>query len=283
MAGSVDLNAYVGREQSDEGRLDPMLAAQMGATLLKDWRGDQRFQPGDPLPQLWHWAAFPPTEPMRALGPDGHPKKGDFLPDLGLERRMWAGGALRFHQPLAIGERLTRRSRIASVEEKTGGAGRMVFVSVDYEISGAAGLAVSERKNIVYLNIPEKFSPPKAIPAPSSPAHAETVAIDPVLLFRYSAVTFNGHRIHYDLAYATEVENYPGLVAHGPLQATLLMDAATRWRGAEPVAFKYRGVHPMFHFHDLQILGVEAEGGAMELCTARPGGPQGMQATAAWG
>ncbi|MEM9725514.1 MAG: acyl dehydratase, partial [Pseudomonadota bacterium] len=145
--------------------------------------------------------------------------------------------------------------------------------------------AISERQDIVYLKIPERFSPPVATPAPEAPDHAETVEIDTVRLFRYSACTFNAHRIHYDLAYAQEVEKYPGLVVHGPLQATLLMDAATRWRGAAPKTFRFRGVRPMFHTHALHMFGVNAEedaAHAMDLCTADPGGAQGMQARATW-
>ena len=284
-ANAADLQGWVGRAREDEGRLDPAFAAMLGATLREDWTPNSRFAPGDAAPPLWHWAAFPPTTPMKRLAADGHAKKGDadaLLPDVGLERRMWAGGAFRFLQPIRIGEALKRRSRIASIRRKTGSAGPMAFVAVEHEIEGERGRAIQEIHDVVYLNIPERYSPPAPVPAPEKPDHQAHASIDPVRLFRYSACTFNSHRIHYDLQYATEVERYPGLVVHGPLQATLLIEAATRWRGAPPSAFRYRGVRPMFHFDDLSLFGVETGDGGLDLCTADPGGAQGMRARADW-
>lgn len=272
----------IGRCETASGGISGREAAQLAAILNP--AGTQTPRDGDVLPPLWHWAAFPPTTPMEDLGEDGHTRLGGFLPDLGLARRMWAGGALRFLRPLRVGTELTRRSEIRSVEHKDSSAGPMAVVTLNHGISDDAGLAISETQTIVYLRIPDRYAPPQPVPAPERPVLAETVRIDPVKLFRYSAVTFNGHRIHYDRSYATRIEHYPGLVTHGPLQATLLIDAATRHRGSPPQRFRYRGVHPMFDTHDLRILAEEGEGGALKLCTAAaPDGPQGMQATAEWG
>jgi 3-methylfumaryl-CoA hydratase len=168
------------------------------------------------------------------------------------------------------------------VQQKQGKTGPMALVTVAHAIEGARGLAVEEVHDIVYLEIPDSFRPPAPIAAPETTVLDETVPMDPVRLFRYSAATFNGHRIHYDLPYATEVEHYPGLVVHGPLQATLLIAAATRFHGRQPDRFRYRGVHPMFDTHDLRVLGEGGEPGKMRLCTAAPAGHQGMQATAEW-
>ena len=271
----------VGRQQVLHGTVTVAQADMLGATLTPGW-GAGRLPDGAVLPQLWHWVAFPPTAPMDDLGPDGHPRLGGFLPDLGLNRRMWASGALRFLRPLHVGERLTQTSEILSVEHKQAGSGPMAFVTVRHRIDGEDGPAIDEDQTIVYLQIPPEFRAPKAVPAPDAPAFDHRVAVTTPLLFRYSAVTFNAHRIHYDRPYATGVEHYPGLVVHGPLQATLLMAAATTHRGTPPVQFSFRGMHPMFDDHDLRLIGVDQPDGTLALCTAAPAGHQGMQATAAW-
>ena len=273
----------VGRRITTAGTIVPQVAERLGATLMPDW-APGKLEPGTVLPPLWHWAAFAPIAAMRDLGPDGHPRLGTFLPDLGLNRRMWASGALRFHKPLHVDEPLRQDSEIATVEHKTGPAGDMAFVTVRHRISGTDGLAVEEDQTLVYLNIPDSYRPPKPVPAPTGAAFDTLHPVTPTLLFRYSAITFNGHRIHYDRAYATDVERYPALVVHGPMQATLLAAAATAHRGAPPTSFRYRGVHPMFDTHDLRVIGVE-DGATLTLCTAAPqdvGGHQGMQATAEW-
>lgn len=261
-----ELEAWVGRETTAAGDVSPHVANMLGATLLDGWSHAHAAK-GEVAPRLWHWSAFPYDTPMSGLARDGHPALGDFLPPVPLDRRMWAGGALTFHQDIRIGEALERRSRIDAVTAKSGSAGDMVFVTVSHEINGERGLAISERQDIVYLAIPERFTPPKKTAAPNSPDHAEAVVVDEVRLFRFSAATFNAHRIHYDLPYAQEVEKYPGLIVHGPLQAMLLFEAATRWRGAAPSEFSFRGAHPMFNFDDARLLGVDADG-EMQLCTA---------------
>ena len=194
---------------------------------------------GEVMPPLWHWCAFVPTVPTEELGRDGHPKLGGFLPPVPLQRRMWASADLRFHQPLHVGETLTRHSVIRSVEEKAGASGPMVLVTVAHELHGADGLAIEEVQNIVYLDIPDTYSPPRKRPMPETPLRHDTVEASEVLLFRYSALTFNAHRIHIDLPYAQEVERYPGLVVHGPLQAIWLIQAAHRARGHGPTGFRF--------------------------------------------
>ena len=277
-----DFADYVGRVEESEDVLSPAVARMLSATLSSVRPADEAIENGTDLPPLWHWAAFHNQVPMDRIGPDGHPERGGFLPPVPLERRMWAGGRLTFHAPLSVGERLRRRSEILKVEEKAGGTGPMVFVTVGHALSGDQGLAISEEQDIVYIKMPDSYRPPKPIPAPEPAGFDMTVPVNQVLLFRYSAATFNGHRIHYDLPYATEVEKYPGLVVHGPLQATLLMTMAIRQRGRPPARFRFRGVHPMFHLDDLRLLGVEAADGAMALFTAAPEGHQGLQAHAEW-
>ncbi len=274
----LNLSAWEGRTETARGVVSQPQAQMIHATL---GHGSAPAS-GAALPALRHWCAFPVEAPMDQLGPDGHPKLGGFLPPVPLERRMWAAGRLRFHKPLHVDEPLTKSSTIKAVTEKTGGAGRMVFVTVAHEIAGADGLAITEEQDIVYLAIPDSFTPPKKTPMPASPVLSETVSVTAPLLFRYSAVTFNAHRIHYDRAYTTEVEHYPGLVVHGPLQATLLVDAATRHRGGPPTTFTFRGVHPLFDHEDLHLMAEEDDTGVLALCAGSSGGHRTMQATATW-
>lgn len=274
----------VGRVAETTGGVTPVLANMLGATLRPGWHAGA-LQEGAPLPPLWHWVAFPQDTPMEGIGPDGHPALGTFLPDLGLGRRMWAGGKLRFLKPLHVGERLTKRSEITDVAWKQAGSGPMAIVSLAHVISGEDGPAIEESQQVVYLAIPDAYRPPSPIPAPEAALFDEVVEVDSVRLFRYSAATFNGHKIHYDRAYAAEVEHYPGLIVHGPLQATLLIErAVARQGGAHPVALSHRGVHPMFEHQPLRLIGT-ADGTAMSLCTATlpaHGGHQGMQVQAEW-
>jgi 3-methylfumaryl-CoA hydratase len=163
------------------------------------------------------------------IGPDGHPKRGGFLPPVPLPRRMWAGSRLTFVQPVRVGDALTRESRILDVSGKEGRTGHLVFVTVRHDYSLASGLAITEEHDIVYRDNPQPGQPaPKPTPAPTDSQFSREIVPDPVLLFRYSALTFNGHRIHYDRSYVTEVEGYPGLIVHGPLIATLLLDLLRR-------------------------------------------------------
>ena len=196
---------------------------------------------------------------------------------------MWAGGRLKFHAPLRIGQPMQRRSTILKVSEKNGATGQMVFVTVGHEITGPEGLAVTEEQDIVYVAMPDRFTPPPPVAAPEGAAWADPVAMDTVRLFRFSALTFNAHRIHFDLPYATGVEKYPGLVVHGPMQAMLLMQAARAHAGnAMPARFRFRGVRPMFHFDSLALTGWPAAEGAQALATVIGDGLCCMQAEIGW-
>ena len=218
---------------------------------------------GDPLPLLHHWLYFWDVRPPEGLGGDGHPARGGFLPPVPLPRRMWAGGRLRFLQPLLLGERVTRASTIRKVETKSGRSGNLVFVTVEHQLSGAQGPAVVEQQDIVYREpaAGSTAAPAGAPPSPSAPWRRD-VFPDPVLLFRYSALTMNGHRIHYDRPYAMHEEAYPGLVVHGPLQATLLADLATRHLKAPISTFEFRGMSPAFEGIMLHVCGEATETGA---------------------
>lgn len=275
----INLSAWIDRGEITQGRLDPGMAAMAHAVLGQPRQ--QAPRDGDRLPQLWHWFGFPPTAPMGALGADGHPRLGGLMPPVRLNRRMWAGGALEFMAPLHVGEALTRETRIVNISEKNGAAGEMVFVTLEHDISGESGLAVRERQDIVYLQIPDRFRAPKAIAAPQADV-TEAVTVTTPLLFRYSAITFNAHRIHYDLPYAQTVEHYPDLVVHGPLQAHLLIDMATRHRGRAPSMFSFRGVHPVFASDALEVSAQKDGDAEWSLCTVVNNTHQGMQASAIW-
>lgn len=288
MAGPVpsattpdEARAWIGRSQTRDGALTPELAAMMVGALGHPASPPPPVHPGAPVPPLWHWAAFPEVVPLSGLGPDGHAKLGGFLPPLPFNRRMWAGGRLIFRGSLTIGERITRRSEIRSIEFKTGGTGNMAFVRVGHDLTGESGATIHEEQDLVYLPIPDSYRPPRTLPAPEAPVLDEWLEAGPVRLFRYSAATYNGHRIHYDRTYAAEVEHYPGLVVHGPMQATLLMDAATRHTGKPPRRFDYRGVHPMFDGM-LRLVAVADGPRALSLCTVAEAGHQGMQARFEW-
>lgn len=273
--------AWVGRTETREGRLSPEFAGMLMGALGHPCAPQPPIHTGAVMPVLWHWAAFPEFVPIAGIATDGHPKLGGFLPPLPFNRRMWAGGKLAFKGRFAVGETISKRSEILSVDFKQGTTGDMAFVRVGHDLRGEGGGAIREEQDIVYLPIPDAFRAPRAIPAPEAPLWDEEVEVGPVRLFRYSAATYNAHRIHYDRDYAREVEKYPGLVVHGPMQATLLMEAAMRHTGTAPTHFSFRGVHPMFD--GTLRLQAEADGpNALKLCTVAPGGHQGLQARFDW-
>lgn len=211
----------VGRTEAVEDRIDLRQAAHMQLTLDRE----PSLQEGDPLPAFWHYLYFNPKIRASALAPDGHERLGRFLPDLGLPRRMWAGGRIEFARPLTIGTRASKTSRIENVALKQGRSGKLGFVTVKHAFNDADGLCLTETQNIVYRAPPAPGA--KQPDPPDAPADAlwrRKVTPDPVTLFRYSALIFYGHRIHYDADYTRSVEGYPGLVVHGPLTATLLIE-----------------------------------------------------------
>ncbi|MBK0399279.1 MaoC family dehydratase N-terminal domain-containing protein [Limibaculum sp. M0105] len=257
-----DPTDWVGRSRTETDPMSPWAANALVATLGLD---RPAFAPGDALPPFWHWMYFLEARPRTELGPDGHPATGGFMPAVRQPRRMWAGGRVEFHAPMPLGAPATRRSTIAQVAEKTGRAGEMTFVTVRHEIGGSGGPAIVEEQDIVYRFDPEPGAKP---PAPKAAPTDETArrewSMGPVELFRYSALTFNGHRIHYDLRHATETEGYPGLVVHGPLLATLLLDLAGDMAGgAHRIRrFDFRALAPVFAGETFTACGREAPEGA---------------------
>ena len=245
--------------------LSPWPAQAMQALLNRDPDG---IREGDPLPLGWHWLYF--RQPLRAshLGPDGHERRGAFMPDVDLPRRMWAGGELRALSPVRIGEPAELRSEISKVQEKRGKSGRLVFVTVGHTVHQGGRARVEEEQVIVYREARQRqdvrghaqsIQPPGAQPPDhaTKPAASWTRTFTPttVTLFQFSALTYNGHRIHYDLPYATESEGYPGLLVHGPLTALLLLDAAHRHSAAPPSIFRYRALAPLFADEPITLLG----------------------------
>ncbi|MFP7571804.1 MaoC family dehydratase N-terminal domain-containing protein [Marivita sp. S2033] len=272
------LRQWIGREQIDTEMLTPTLVRQFNATF--DRCGDVKT--GDVAPLLIHFCLTQPISPQSELGPDGHPARGGFLPPVPLPRRMWAGGAFEFHGDIRVGERVERRSTIRDVTLKHGRAGPLCFVSVEHEISSNGRAALTERQDIVYRDVPPPGQPAikPADPAPLG-THSRQIEPTATLLFRYSALTFNGHRIHYDKPYVTEIEGYPGLIVHGPMQATLLCQTAADLRGTPPKSFEFRSVSPIFDNANFTVNAAEEEGG-LKLWIARVGGPVAMEAHAKW-
>ncbi|MBI4419582.1 MAG: MaoC family dehydratase N-terminal domain-containing protein [Gemmatimonadetes bacterium] len=255
----------------------------MGAAALFDLP-ERPWRAGDELPRGWHWFYFNPAAPQSQLGEDGHPRRGEFLPPVPLPRRMWAGGTLTFRSPLRIGAAAARRSTVTALEEKEGRTGRLVFVTVRHEITGPGGLAVEEEQQLVYREAAKPGSRGKAgEPFPADVDWSETFTPDAVMLFRFSALTFNGHRIHYDHPYATQVEGYPGLVVHAPLIALLLLQAAERHTGREPQTFTFQNVAPLFEGQAITIAGRKNSGGAStEIWAGGPGGTIATRAVTEW-
>ena len=276
----INLQDWVGRKEEIQDCVYPTPAKALALTL-----NDRNFsgREGDPLPELWHWLYFLPLVARAEIGPDGHPKRGGFLPPVALERRMWASGQLTFHQDLRIGEAVTKTSEILKVAEKEGKAGSMVFVTVRHTIGSARGVAIEEQQDIVYLPMPKQFVPAAPNPVPEDLEWQEAYPVDPVLLFRFSALTFNAHRIHYDINYASEVEKYPGLVVHGPLQAVLLLESAKRNNpDRRPASYRFRALRPLFDFDRVSVCGRPNSEGGHELYTANTANNIGMQATLSW-
>ena len=275
------LKQWIGRTTEASDIVTAQLVKGLRATLFQEI-GEPKA--GDAAPFTAHWCLAQPVFPMSQLGPDGHPTRGGFLPPVPLPRRMWAGGELEFVDALRVGDVARRSSRISDVTMKTGSTGVLCFVSVQHEVTTSRGLAIRERQDIVYRDVsgPAPAAPAKSPPPPPAAQHRETHVSDPVLLFRYSALTFNGHRIHYDRDYVTKVEGYPGLIFHGPLQASFIVELAAKLHGGQaPKKLSYRGVQPLFEGSEFSINANPTDSG-MELWIANAEGQPTMKGTANW-
>ena len=262
------LQSWVGKTQTVDDDITSAPVRALSATLDRD---DSAPVAGSTvLPPLWHWLFFLPQQRQSEIGPDGHPRRGGFLPPVPLPRRMWAGGRLCWltENPLLVGQAVRRVSSIASVTHKAGRTGDLLFVLVKHEVHNAKGLALTEEHDIVYRAAAQPGDPvPQPVAAEQGAAWQREIVPDDVLLFRYSALTFNGHRIHYDRRYVTEVEGYPGLIVHGPLIATLLVDLVRRHvPDAFVKSFHFKAVRPTFDLHPFWLNGQpSADGKTVQL------------------
>jgi len=279
MENNHNFDEWIGREESLHDVVDPRKMAALAATLNCEYRAEA----GAILPPGWHWIYFNPIVPMSEVRHDGHAKKGAFLPPIDLPRRMWAGGRLDFDQPLVVGESIERVSTIKDISFKSGKSGNLAFVTVRHDIKGDKGGHVIEEQDIVYR---EAAKPAGQQPqAPSSPDQepydwSEKITPDSVLLFRYSALTFNGHRIHYDREFCVAEEGYPGLVVHGPLTATLLLELARQHCPETPVKhFRFRALRPLFDTDPFLIRG-RKEGNTIRLWALDPNQQRAIDASA---
>lgn len=254
-----DYSAWVGGRRVREEIVRPWPARALAATLDRD---PEDHVEGARLPWGWHWLHFHDAVRASELGPDGHEALGRFLPDVPLERRMWAGGRIRFHAPLVLGEPARRISTVDRITPKRGRTGVLVFVTVKHEIHGPNGLAVEEEQDIVYRSPPVRGAGSEGGAGAGAPAGARVVGrfrADAATLFRFSALTFNAHRIHYDHPYATDEEGYPGLVVHGPLLALLLLDAGATIRSGDVRSFEYRALAPLFCDESFDLLAAPSD------------------------
>ncbi|QOQ82574.1 MULTISPECIES: FAS1-like dehydratase domain-containing protein [Comamonas] len=274
-------------QERSETMSDVITAAPLRALSATLDRDDPVPEDGSAVPALWHWLYFLPHARQSEIGPDGHPRRGGFLPPVPLPRRMWAGGRLRWEtdNPLRVGQEVQRVSTIRSVQHKTGRSGELLFVLVEHRFLNHDGLALTEEHDIVYRAAArpgDPVPPPQQPPLAGQAAWSRSIVPDDILLFRYSALTFNGHRIHYDRRYVTQVEGYPGLIVHGPLIATLLLDLLRRnLPGARVVAFDFKALRPTFDLHPFSVHGKPRDDGrTIDLWAQDHDGFLTMQATA---
>lgn len=271
---------WTARVETDVETLSPEPSVRLAATLDQP---ELAPATGQPLPALWHWLHFLPKEPQSQLAHDGHAKRGGFLPPVDLPRRMYAGGRFRFLAPLTVGDTVERSAEVLSITEKTGGTGRLVFVCVRYRLQCGGVVCVEEEQDLVYL----EAGPPIPAPVPTDPLPAaepgeawRRAAPDAVMLFRFSALTFNGHRIHYDRDYVTKEEGYPGIVVHGPLTALMLCELARETAGRAPSSYAFRGRAPLFDGQPILLAGRTLEDASITLRAVRCDGTVAMTAEA---
>jgi 3-methylfumaryl-CoA hydratase len=264
--------SWIGHRTTAEEVLDPQQANRMAATLDRE----PTFRADDPLPPAWQWLYFHDVVPGSQLGEDGHPRLGVTMPPVPFRRRMWAGGRLDFYRPLRLGDRVRRESTFRSIELKQGRSGPLCFVTVEHEITTAGTRNLLEQQTIVYRDTSSAVGSDQGPVAPGGAEYTTRWVVDDVTLFRFSALTFNGHRIHYDAEYARSVEGYPGLVVHGPLIALLLLDLAHREN--RPVGqFTYRARSPLFLPSGFSVNGAGLPGGT-RLWAASDSGRLAMEA-----
>lgn len=263
-----NLEDWVGKSRAAEGRIEAWPADALNATLDRD---DAALADGDAIPPGWHQIYLHQVARLADTAADGHPRRGGFLPPIPLPRRMWAGTKSTYHRPLYVGERIAWVSTIGAVTPKEGRTGKLVFLRIDHEISGEDGVATSEVQNLVYREeaIPGA-TPPTPPAAPTGAVWRRDIHPDPVLLFRFSALTMNSHRIHYDRKFVTEGEGYPGLLVHGPLTAVLLLDLLRRKRpDAALRSSDIRAISPLYDIEDFAVEGAPGEDGASASLWAR--------------
>lgn len=252
---SLDFSAYIGKSESQDGLVQPFAADYFTATLD---RGDAPFRAGDALPPGWHYFYFHEVVPLAATGRDGHRATGHFMPPIPLPRRMWAGSKMTFESPIRIGEKVKKVITISDVAPKEGKSGKLCFVTTTEDVFGEDGrLTTREERTQVYREEADPNAPPPAPrPAPAEAKWSRTVHPTPVLLFRYSALTMNSHRIHYDIDYCRDVEGYAGLLVHGPLTMTMMLDLFRReMPDATMKTLDLRAVSPVYDTMDFTVHG----------------------------
>ena len=277
----MSYDEWIGRSVTEHGAISSYPADSFTVTLDRD---DPRYEDGDPLPPAWHYFYFHELVPLAETAIDGHRIKGRFTPPVSLPQRLWAGSRMRFESPIRIGESVRKVVTITGISEKNGKNGPLCFVATTEKVLGDDGrLATVEERTQVYRNPPK--TPPKARPAPENPAWSRTIRPHSVLLFRYSALTMNSHRIHYDRDYVREVEGYPGLVVHGPLLMMLMLDLFRRERpDARVTSLDVRAVSPVYDVADFSVHGKPNDAAnTCKLWTATASGALAMEADVVYG
>lgn len=283
MTSSGEFADWIGRTEILHDFIAPAPAEAASATFDDPLA---RFPDGSGLPPAWHWFHFLPKVPTSRIGADGHPRQGGFLPPIPLPRRMFAGARLRFLSPLRVGRPAVREGVIRDVSQKAGRTGLLAFVTVAYTIRQDGRVCVQEEQDIVYREHGVPLPAPEALPEPPPVPEGAWVRVvhpDPMLLFRFSALTFNAHRIHYDRPYAIATEGYPGLVVHGPLTAALLLELVrSRAPDRRIAGFAFRGEAPLFDLAPFRLLGVPQDE-SVTLTAEGPDGRTAMSATVTFG
>lgn len=254
---SKEFMEWVGKSVTETQRADLWPARGLAAVLDKTFTAKE----GDPIPLLAHWTYFTPTVPQSKIGFDGHPKRGEFIPPIPQPRRMWAASDIHFHAPIRFGDNVTKKSQIAKIDEKDGASGKLIFLEVLNEFTVDDVRCLSETQTIVYRDAPNEGETPRSKPAPEAAAWSQTVTTPPTRLFRYSAVTFNAHQIHYDHPYVTGKEGYPGTIVQGQFIATMLLEAFQAANpNTAPNRFSFRAMKPIFANEVFQAEGNQGEG-----------------------